>query len=816
MSALIDRRLEQAWARLRAGDISGASPLAEDIVRRAPGHPGALCLLGLTQLMTNRPQAAVISLQKAVDIDPDNGTACENLGLALMMVGRFSEAEPVLRRTTSLPGAPASVFMRLGSALIHQGRAAEAIPVLQRALAMDPANVDCLINLGQAYAQAGDAASAVAQFESILRNSPAHPDALFNLGVLALNADRLDEAEQRFTRAISANPRHPDACVNLGIILQRRERHDEALACFHRAVEIDPSHAAAMTNLGRSCALQGQMDEARAWYEKALKCAPGMVAAHEGLAGLCRVLGRPKEAASHLETVLDAEPENAEAWSQLANALFHLQSLDEAQTAARRALEIDPRNIDAHAVLVEIHFVRKDVDSALSAIKHGVDATGSTILLGMYARELKRTCDWREWAPVWERLHSELAQGGAVSSPFSLLYQPTTAQEQREYTERWTKAQYGAIRAQPLPLRDGKGRRLRIGYLSSDFHEHAAAYLIAEVLELHDRERFEIFAFSFGPEDHSPMRARLRQACEHFIDIAWDPDDIAARRIRDVEPDIIVDLKAHTLGARTGLLAQRLAPIQINWLGYPGTMGADFIDCIIGDDFIIPAAHEHFYRERVLRMPHCYQPNDRRRAHAEPLTRSQYGLPEHGFVFCCFNQAFKISPEIFARWMRLLRRVADSVLWLPEDNPRATSHLRAALRDGDIDPQRLVIAPRLPLAQHLARYRVADLALDTFPYTSHTTASDALWNECPLVGLCGETFASRVSGSILAACGLPDLITHTLDDYEALAFRLANDSTTLNRVRQRIADAKQSAPLFDIENFTRGLETLYSSAPDRR
>ena len=820
MSAMIERKLQQASAQLRAGQVARADVLIGEVLRQAPRHPEALTLRGITYLMHGRVHDAIAPLQQALTADPHHGAAAEHLGLAHLQLAQFAEAEHVLRQAARLPRAPASVFMRLGAAILNQGRATDALSILKRALTMSPQSIDCLLNLGQALAQSGDVAAAEARFHEILQLAPQHADALYNLGALAMGAQRLDDARRWFEQALSHEPRHTDALVNLGIVWLWQEQIDEASRRLRQALAVAPGHAAALCNLAQVTARQGAFEESRHYYEHALRIAPDMMAAREGLGVLCISLGRMQEASVHLREVVRNEPANAAAHAHLAEALFHLQALDDAEVAAQRAIELDYTIVNAYITLVEIHFVRKDVERALSVIRLGVAQTASTLLLGIQARELKRTCDWDEWAAVWQRLNGEMAAGGAVSSPFSLLYQPATPREQLEYTRRWCAARYGTIRAigmtgaaLPKPeTRDVAHRRIRIGYLSSDLHEHAAAYLIAEVLELHDRDRFEVFAFSFGPEDHSAMRARLRAACEHFIDIAWDPDDIAVQRIREADLDIAIDLKAHTLGARTALLAHRVAPVQLNWLGYPGTMGAEFIDGIIADAFIIPPQAEHYYSERVLRMPHCYQPNDRKRTTAEPLTRAQYGLPDAGFVFCCFNQAFKIAPEVFARWTHLLQRVPGSVLWLPQDNPRATRNLQLALAAAGIAAERLIVAPRLPLAKHLARYQVADLALDTLPYTSHTTASDALWNNCPLVGLCGETFAARVSGSILAACGLSDLITHTLDDYENLAFRLASDHTALAALRLRIAEAKQSAPLFDIERFTRDLENIYAGA----
>jgi protein O-GlcNAc transferase len=341
-------------------------------------------------------------------------------------------------------------------------------------------------------------------------------------------------------------------------------------------------------------------------------------------------------------------------------------------------------------------------------------------------------------------------------------------------------------------------------------HEHATAYLIAEVLERHDRERFEIFAYSYGPDDGSPMRQRLRAGCEHFIDIAWAPDDAAARRIQGDALDLLVDLKGYTLGDRLQIMARRPCAIQATWLGYPGTTGAPFIDYAIADSFVIPPESEPAYSERIARLPHCYQPNDRNRAVAETHPRADYGLPEHAFVFCCFNQNYKITPEVFAAWMRLLRAVDGSVLWILDSNALARRNLLACAQRAGIAPDRLVFAPRMRNAEHLARYRAANLALDTFPYTSHTTLSDALWCGCPAVALCGHTFASRVSGSLLNAFGMTDMVAHTLADYEGLALALASDRDRLETVRTRVANARDASPLFDSAAFTRDLEDLYA------
>jgi predicted O-linked N-acetylglucosamine transferase (SPINDLY family) len=392
-----------------------------------------------------------------------------------------------------------------------------------------------------------------------------------------------------------------------------------------------------------------------------------------------------------------------------------------------------------------------------------------------------------------------------------LLSEDLTAEQLCAYTRTWAEKRFsGIVTHTPAPaMPRNPGQRIRIGYLSSDFQEHPAAYLVTELLELHDRAQFEVYAYSYGPRDDGAMRQRIISAVDHFVDIAWEPDDLAVERIRSDGIDILVDLKGYTVGDRLGIMARRACPLQITWLGYPGTTGTTFIDYLIADPYIIQPGEEHDCSEQVLRLPQCYQPIDRKRTVAEPLARSAYGLPESGLVFCCFNQTFKITPDMFAAWMRILQAVPDSVLWLVDDNRWSTANLRAAAGAAGIAPERLVFAPRLPLAQHLARYKVADLALDTFPYTSHTTASDALWCGCPLVALRGETFAARVSGSILAAAQLPALIAQSLPDYETRVLKLATHRELLQDITRRVNAARDSAPLFDTPAFTRHLETLY-------
>jgi predicted O-linked N-acetylglucosamine transferase (SPINDLY family) len=729
-----------------------------------------------------------------------------------MQSGELSAAallcDEVLARAPRNPDA----LWLLGTIRVMTGEAQAAVPLLERATGVAPGHGAALEMLGLAHLMLSDFAAAERVLREALAIPGAPPSVRMRFGIALLRQGRHAEASRELARVTELEPGNADAHLNLGLSLAGGSDWAGAARAFERVLEREPHHPDALFNLGVARLEQGDREGAREGFEQILARTPGYTDARERLAAMHLAVGRFREAATHLRELTRAQPDNAAALNALANACFQCGAIDEAEQAARRAQAIDPSLAGSYTLLAQVHFVRGALDEAAAVLEKGYEATRAGVLLGTLVHLLHRMCDWKRWRAAWTRMAAALEEGADLGSPFNLLCEDTTPAQQLAYTKRWAAARFESTRSKAPQTRAPRdGRRLRIGYFSSDFQEHPAAYLLAEVLEQHDRSRYEVHAYSYGPDDSSAMRQRLRAAVEHFVDVAWDPDDAVLRRMRDDDLDLLVDLKGYTMGDRLSVMAGRPAPVQATWLGYPGTSGADFIDYVIADGYVIPPGAEDSYSEQVLRLPHCYQANDRKRPAVEPLTRTEYGLPEEGFVFCCFNQAVKITPEVFSRWMRLLQRVPASVLWLPEDNRWASVNLAAAAEAEGVAAGRVVFGPRLGFGEHLARYRAADLALDTFPYTSHTTASDGLWMGCPLVGLCGETFAARVSASILANCGLPDLVTDTLDDYEALAYRLATDADYMSEVRRRVIAARDAAPLFDSTRFIRDLEALYSS-----
>ena len=608
-------------------------------------------------------------------------------------------------------------------------------------------------------------------------------EALKNQGNAHKAAGQRELAIESYRRALALQLDYAPALYNLGLALRESGRFDEAQTCFRRVVALDPGDADASHHLADLLARRLQLDEAEQVLRRALELAP----------------------------------QNAVLWLQLGDigiARFSDVSLKLAEECFRRTAELAPELADAHHGLGLVHGLEDRHDEALRCHLEALRRLpGCATYAACALNEMQQLCDWSRF----DELCAQVLRGFSADPerpvhPFLLVSLPSSPEEQlacaRAYAGSIAPA---AADAAPAPKRQPApaGARRRLGYLSSDFHSHATAYLAAELFELHDRSRFEVFAYSYGPEERSPMRERLKRAFDRFVDLRALPDSAAARAIAGDGIDILVELKGYTLRARPGIAALRPAPVQASYLGYPGTMGAEFIDYLVGDRFVTPASDAPRYSEKLVLLPHSYQVNDRRRAIGPTPSRAELGLPEQGFAFCCFNQVYKILPSVFSAWMRMLDAVPGSFLWLLESNRWAPQNLRREAAARGIDPQRLLFSPPAPLESHLARMRAADLFLDTFPCNAHTTASDALWAGLPLLTCAGDTFASRVAGSLLRAVGMDELVTRSLEEYETLGIRLARDRGALSKLRARLAERRDVAPLFDTPRFVRDLEKAY-------
>ena len=562
---------------------------------------------------------------------------------------------------------------------------------------------------------------------------------------------------------------------------------------------------------------QGHLAEAEALYRDIARQDPAHFDALH-LAGVVALqTHRTEDGVALIRQAIALNPRVAEAHANLGNGLRELRRFDEALACFEHAIALRPESAGSHRDRATTLQNLGRYAEALAGYEQAMALNqGLDFLPGMLAHARLTVCDWRHVQQDATALADGIARGERAAMPFPVVALTDSPALQRRAAEILVRARYPGDRASPPGAARTPAGKLRIGYFSADLYNHATAYLMAEVLERHDRHAFEVTAFSFGPDSRDEMRQRLEASVDRFIDIRHQADRDVAALARSVGIDIAVDLKGFTKDFRTGIFAFRAAPIQVNWLGYPGTMGAGFIDYIIADPVLIQDQDLQHYSEKIVWLPDTYQPNDRqRRIDGQAPARVEAGLPANGFVFCCFNNSYKITPDVFAIWMRILQQVDGSVLWLLHDNDMAAANLRHAAAQSGVAPARLVFARRLPLAEHLTRHRLAGLFLDTLPYNAHTTASDALWAGLPVLTRAGATFAGRVAASLLHAVGLPDLITATAAEYQAKAVMFARNADALAEIRQRLARNRPTAPLFDSARFTCNLETAYRAMFER-
>jgi protein O-GlcNAc transferase len=622
--------------------------------------------------------------------------------------------------------------------------------------------------LAARHEAAGRAAAARAIYEQVLASLPEHPGALLRIAEQELAAGRHAGALERLTRALTAARAQAlpvqDIWLALAATHVARGEREEADAA------IDQLH-----DVAKRLKAAGAAEAAQELLERCVALAPDEPDLRLSLGGVCLDANRPAEAKQQLERAVALGARGGAVWDNLGLAHRMLKDDEAALHAFERALEAEPELTPARANLTHTrHYL----------------------------------CEWDGLEDCERRLTATLDDPASDArwSPFIALAMPLSREQQLAVARRWSRAMLPApVPRQAVPLRDG---RLRIGYLSANFHEHPTARLMVGLFEAHDRSRFEITGYSYGPDDGSALRARVRAAFDRWRDVRSAPDATVARLIREDGIDLLVDRAGHTLGGRLAILAERPAPVQVHYMSFPGTIGYDAVDGIIADAEVIPPGGEAFYHEQVWRLPRCYYVNDRRRGLPSPAKRADHGLPEGALVLACLNQTYKLRRALFAAWMDALHAAPEAVLWLLGDQPRARSNLRAEAKRAGIRPERLVFARSLPQAAHIARLPCADLALDTLPYGSHTTGVDALWAGVPMLTCRGATFAGRVGASLLLASGLPDLIADSPEEYAVRLLELVSAPQRLREYRDYLNRTRETNPLFDTAGFTRDWETL--------
>ena len=680
------------------------------------------------------------------------------------------------------PTDPAQLFQSAVE-LHRHGRLEEAGAIYRDLYQRYPAQIFILRVLGPLECQRGDYAAGIRHLQRFIAADPTQPDVHANLANALREVKRFDEAIAHFDRALALQPDFAIARHNKGLALLELAQPELALQCFDQALALDPSYAEAHAHRGYALKLLQRLAEALASCERAIELAPDLVSGwnHRGI--VLADLGRTQEALQAYEQAIRVQPGYAFAHHNRALLLQSQKRLDEAAQGFAQALAL---RADDEFWTGTLYLARLEI------------------------------CDWTDFDATVARMKADIERGARVCAPFASLFLADSERQQKIAAETWAVTKYPS----PAPTMPIAGHaqhgRIRVGYFSADFENHATMHLMAEVFELHDRSRFELFGFSFGPSVDDPWRRRAVEAFEHFHDVRLQSETQIAQLARTLEIDIAIDLKGYTAGARPGIFAGRCAPIQVNYLGHPGTMGARFIDYLIADHRVIPAAARPHYSESIAYLPHSYQANCRSRVMADTaFSRHDLGLPETAFVFCCFNNNMKITPQVFELWLQILQRVKDSVLWLLGSNPISVANLSKAAETHGVQSNRLVFAPTRPVDEHFARLRHAELFLDTTPVGAHTTGSDALRMGVPLVTLLGTTFASRVGASLLHALALDELITQTESEYVELAVALATDAPRLRALRDRLRINVQTEALFDSARCTRHLEAAYAYMIER-
>jgi predicted O-linked N-acetylglucosamine transferase (SPINDLY family) len=693
----------------------------------------------------------------------------------------------------------------------------EAERLCRTILAAEPGYVDAINLLAIVAAQSGRLEEAARLMRGLVQALPDNPQLHSNYGNVLRELGQYELAIASQDQAIALQPDFASAYYNRGIALKELQQADAAVASFDQAIAIRPDYAEAYNNRGAALQALSRFDAAIASFEQAIAIKPDYAEAYTNLGTALQALSHLDAALLHYERAIAAEPPYAKAYTCRGIVLQALKQPVAAIASYDQALAIRPDDVQAHVCRGGALFEFNEFELALESYQNAISIKPDfEYLCGALLHTKMRLCDWDGAIDDVKDLCARIGRREKVSRPFSVLSLTDVPAVQRLAAEVYALAAHPPDPALGLISKRAKKEKVRVGYFSADFHNHATAYLMAELFEKHDKKHFELVAFSFGPDTQDEMRGRIASAFDQFLDVRQRSDLDVARLSRSLGIDIAVDLKGFTKDNRTGIFALRAAPIQVNYLGYPGTMGADYIDYLIADRTLIPEQSQQHYREKIAFLPDSYQVNDAKRKISDKVfSREELGLPATGFVFCCFNNNYKITPDTFDGWMRILNQVEGSALWLLEDNPTAASNLRKEAQQRGVDAQRLVFAKRMPISEHLARQRAADLFIDTLPCNAHTTASDALWAGLPVLTCTGNAFAGRVATSLLATMGLPELITPSQQAYEMLAVELASIPGKLDEIRNRLERNRSSAPLFDTPAFVRHIESAYTAMYER-
>jgi protein O-GlcNAc transferase len=777
------QNLQLAFSLHRSGRYNEAAALYRKIIKRNPKNFHALHSLGVIEAANGNLKEAASLMARSLWIQPSTPQFIENYATVLCQMGDYKAALEACLKGLKVDSKSITLLYINAAALLQMGQLQESLEQFDKLIALENTHVAAIVERSTVLLAMKQFDAAADSIERALTLNPQYAEAYLNKGALCGHLERYDEALVALEKAVRLNPELTEAWLGYGNAFHALKRDDEALSAYDKALALKPDASKTWLVRGNSLVGLQRYDEAFAAYDRALAIEPELVGAWVGRGNCFREIEHYAEALGAYDKALSLKADLVQAWFARGAVFTKLRRHEEAAAAYAQVLKIDP----------QYPFTK-----------------------GMLLHERMLCCDWEGLDEAIAEIDTDIASGKLSADPFGWQGLGRSQRSLQLCAELYNKTNFPADLRATARRAFANHDKIRIGYSSGELRDHATSHLIVGVLELHDNSRFEVYGVDNGWNDQSDMRRRIDAALHGIIDISKLSDSSAAAAIRENQIDILVNLNGYFGKQRMQVFAQRPAAIQVNYLGFPGTLGARYIDYIIADPHVIPEDQKVFYAEKVVYLPNCYQANDRRKeVGTHKFSRAECGLPENGFVFCCFNNNYKILPDTFNCWMRILKRVEDSVLWLLGDNRSAASHLRSAARGWGVNPDRLVFAKRMPLPDHLARHRLGGLFLDTLPYSAHTTASDALCAGLPLLTCVGGTFAGRVGASLLNAISLPELITTTLEDYERIAIELATNPGKLAKIRQRLDDNRLTTPLFDTTLFTKHIEAAYTTMYER-
>ena len=817
-SSLSKHQIDSVIALYSSGKFNEAIESIQILNVKYPNVPLLFNILGVCYKAKGELEISIDMFNRAISIKPDYAEVHNNMGLTFLALKKLEDASNSFKTATKyLPNFYAAYY---NHAIVQKkmGNLKDAVSNYEKVIEIKPDYAEAHNNLGTLLMDLYKLDSSRKRYEKAIEIKPDFAEAYNNLGNLFKNLGKLEEAVANFEKARNLNPNFAEAHFNHGTALIELGEITSAIKSFNEALSFRPDYAQAHNNLGNAYKQSGNLSAAIKSYEKAISNKDNYAEAQNNLGLAFMNLGILDSAAVHLKIALKIKPNYIFANNNYGSLLSQLGKFTESINYYQNALSVDPNFFEAYSNLGNSFKYLKRHDESLESYEKSYEINPEAkYSLGSIVHSKLHLSKWNHLNKQIKTLKNKILGNERVIVPFPLLAIIDDPELHKKAAQIYIDDKYPLNLDLPKIGLYPRHKKIRIGYFSPDFRVHPVANLTAELYETHDRSKFEVYAFSFGPDTGDEMNLRIKAGVDYFHDVQTMSHKEVASLSRSLELDIAIDLGGFTQDTRTEIFAMQAAPIQVNYLGYSSTMGADYMNYIIADKTLIPEDKKKHYSEKIVYLPDSFMVNDtKNKISKRVFTRQEVKLPEKGFVFSCFNHHYKITPSVFASWMKILSKVDGSVLWLSDGNTTGIENLKKEAKKNNIDESRLIIAPRLDLREdHLNRIKLADLFLDTLPYNAHATTSDALQVGLPVLTRIGASFASRVAASLISSVDMMELITESQEQYEELAIELATNTEKLKAIKDKLEVNLKNSPLYNTPLYTKQLEAAYLAMYER-